>query len=142
MKEVERANTTKAGCGAATEDLPESRTDLRTVGCMAHTRRKFFEAAKVTNKSGAARDGLASIAKLYGIGKLLGDHDRVETFPEEREKLAAPVLAQFNQWLDQKQSTVLSSSSLGKAISYALDQWPRLDAVSRDSVPSSRHRPG
>jgi hypothetical protein len=35
------------------------------VGCFAHARRKFFEAAKVTEQVSAAEEGIQHIKKLW-----------------------------------------------------------------------------
>ena len=103
---------------------------MTLVGCMAHCRRKFKEALSVTAKKEKQQRTKAAIAigyikQLYGIeadGKALSDEERKVL---RREK-ARPILAEFKQWLDEQQPGVLPKSPLGKAIHYALNQWPKL----------------
>ena len=58
------------------------------VGCFAHSRRKFFEAAKATKKPQSAEVGLSYIKKIYDIERDLRKQNlENDTFLEERIKL-------------------------------------------------------
>ncbi|MFV0278844.1 MAG: IS66 family transposase [Parahaliea sp.] len=100
------------------------------VGCMAHCRRKFKDALAVSASKEKQQRTKAAIAigyikRLYEIEaycKTLGDEERKAI----RQEKAGPVLAEFKQWLDEQQPAVLPKSPLGKAIRYALNQWPKL----------------
>jgi len=101
------------------------------VGCWAHTRRKFDEARAATKKTGAAEQALSSIRKLYLIEKRLRaqlqSHEITEEeFVRSRRAQVEPILESFNTWLQKKSETVLPSSLLGKAVAYALREWPKL----------------
>ena len=103
------------------------REDIIHVGCFAHARRKFHDAAKASKKTGAAHVAIAKIKKLYEIERLL----RSEALPEKefvrkRREAAEPVLASFEQWLDGKVDRVAPESLLGKAVNYALRQWEKM----------------
>lgn len=103
--------------------------DLVPVSCLAHIRRKFV----------AAKDDHPKITAwiLLQIGRIY----RIET--KLRETRAGPLEGQRIRWLEtrriydhlQKLFThlhknrprILPQSSLGKALRYALDQWPHLE---------------
>jgi transposase len=111
---------------------------VRHVGCFAHARRYFFEAAKVTQTKGVPKGGLAEeaigcIGKLYGIEKELREevrkgHMSLTRFLSERGKRTTPVLEYFKAWLDKRALEVPPSLRLGKAIAYTLGQWDKLTA--------------
>jgi len=100
------------------------------VGCWAHARRKFDEAASSRPKE--ATDILARIARLY--------HE-VETpcaalTPEERRRFrqehAAPLLAGIFEKLEELKRQTIPSEPLRKAIDYALNQRKALFCYIQD----------
>jgi len=105
------------------------------MGCWAHVRRKFIEVVKATKKHRSKRanpksladEALDYIGQLYQIEKeaRLGDleHDQVYRLRQQRAK---PMLQQFKQWLDAKESITPPKGLLGKAILYALNNWEKL----------------
>ena len=119
------------------------------VGCWAHVRRAFKEAAdaqgKVSSRAGTARQAVAYIAKLYRIESELSDYREQDPdrFAAERRAQVEPVLEKMHGWLRQKQDQVLPGSALGKAIAFALGQWPKLIRYLELAVlrqPARRHR--
>jgi len=50
----------------------------------------------------------------------------IELFTQERRTQAAQALGAIKLWLDAKVQAVPPQTAIGKAISYTLDQWPRL----------------
>ena len=111
------------GYDAAVKDKPE----IIRVGCFAHARRKFFEASKSTKKPQSAEEGIKHIRKLYELEERLRKEQREQSdFLIERKQQAQPVLAAFRAWLEKRAVEVAPSSLLGKAISYTLNQWPKL----------------
>jgi transposase len=102
---------------------------IRHVGCFAHARRYFFEAAKVGEKSVLAKEAIGYIGKLYKIEKELRDKKLSPTqFLSERGKEATKVLERFKEWLDKHDPEIPPSLRLGKAIHYTLGQWDKLAA--------------
>ncbi len=102
------------------------------VGCWAHVRRAFKEAAdalgKVSSRAAAALHALGFIAKLYRAESELSkyrDKDP-ERFVAARRARVEPVLAKFHGWLQEKRDQVLPGSALGKAVAFALSEWPKL----------------
>jgi len=96
---------------------------IMVVGCMAHLRRKFFDAFKVLPKdkqpgSNAAK-GVEYCDRLFRIEKnitSLTEKDRLI----ERERLARPLFDEFYVWIDGL--AALPDSLLGKAVHYARSQ--------------------
>ncbi len=113
-------------------ERPCSRPGVVHVGCLAHVRRAFKEAAdaqgKVSSRVGTAHQAVAYIAKLYRIESELSEYRESdpERFLAERRARAQPVLDKMYRWLRQKQDQVPPSTALGKAIAFALGQWPKL----------------
>jgi transposase len=111
------------GYDVAVRELP----GIMHVGCLAHSRRKFFEASKATKKPQSAEEGLKFIRKLYEIEKNLRNKKLADDdFVNERKKLAEPVFSDFRGWLDKRANELLSSCLLGKAVAYTLRQWNKL----------------
>jgi transposase len=101
------------------------------VGCMAHIRRKFFDADKAVPEPSQAAAFLAMVTEFYRDEHTLRKQYLEGTlndtaFLDERKKLQGPVLKAMHEWLLQRSMSVTPSSSLGKAISYALGQWDRV----------------
>lgn len=95
-------------------------------GCWSHVRRKFFEAHKSSSKGASAEVALSAIGKLYiaeGQRKLLSDP---AAFAAERRRIVKPILVEFHAWLHRRASQVPPETLLGKAVNYALTQWPKL----------------
>lgn len=97
------------------------------VGCMAHARRKFDEAAKVSKKESSANEALKHIRNLYRIeSELRSMNLSDDEFVRMRKEKAEPVLEAFKKWLEKRVVQVPPSLGLGKAISYTLNEWPKL----------------
>jgi transposase len=99
------------------------------VGCFAHARRKFFEAAKTLKKPQSAEEGIKQIRKLYYLeDELRNQNLDDETFLSERKARAGPILETFKAWLLKRKEEVPPSLLLGKAIQYSLSQWDKMTA--------------
>jgi transposase len=96
------------------------------VGCWAHVRRKFFEAQKSSKKAGSAEMALSMIGKLYKAETERAVHKEPQQFAEARRRLVEPILVNFRTWLERRAFQVPPETLLGKAVGYALTQWPKL----------------
>lgn len=104
------------------------------VGCMAHTRRHFFEVArKDPNPQGLAAQALAWIAKLYEIESHIKDHPPDHKLLT-RQTQSRPVLNQFHAWLAGHAPGIPARSELGQAFGYALRQWATLTRYTEDGI--------
>jgi transposase len=106
-------------------------TGIRHVGCWAHARRKFDEAAKASKTPGLASEGLALIRKLYILEKDLRSAWESGAltpadFGTRRKAAAEMILEELRAWLLDRADRVLPSSLVGKAIAYTLGQWDKL----------------
>jgi transposase len=106
----------------ACENAPE----VVHVGCWAHVRRKFFEAKKSSKKAGSAEIALAMIGKLYRVEEKRELYKDPLEFAAARRKQVEPILADLRAWLEQRACQVPPETLLGKAVGYALAQWPKL----------------
>lgn len=112
---------------AGYNDLP----NVTLVGCWAHARRKFTDAAKVLPKSQRndpshmVNIALKHINKLFEIERSVRDASADERKAARNER-ARPVVEEFRVWLDSASSKVLPKSALGEAVGYCRNQWPKL----------------
>ena len=101
------------------------------VGCWAHVRRKFFDAKSASKKAGSADEALSRIGNLYTKERELREQLRagkisIDGLQKERKDYCGPLLEQFHEWLKKRSEQVPPSTLLGKAVQYALGQWPKL----------------
>ena len=104
-----------------------------SVGCFAHVRRKFVEAAEVTAKNKSSLN-LANKA-LEDLQQIFAWESFCENLsPEERQKKRLekekPLMEAFLAWLEGL--VISEKSSLGRARAYALRQKDYLMNVTRD----------
>jgi hypothetical protein len=106
------------------------------VGCWAHARRKFTDALKALpasamSKGTVAQEGLDFCNRLYTI-----EREVKELPPEKRYSVrmerSRPILDAFSAWLQKQQLHVLPKSLTGKAVTYCLNQWEKLQAYLLD----------
>jgi transposase len=97
------------------------------VGCWGHARRKFDE-AKQTDPL-RANQMLALIAQLYVVeDQAQAEHRDAEGVKALRQKFSKPILdSQIKPLLDAWSLEVLPKSPIGKAVTYALNQWAALN---------------
>lgn len=111
--------------------------DFTLAACLAHVRRKFFLAekdakkAKVPSKKILASQAMAFIRKLYKIERET-KHQSPDDRLGERQEKSLSILAAFHVWLVDQSTKVIPKSSLGKAISYALGVWDKLQVFTTD----------
>ncbi|MFA6851317.1 MAG: IS66 family transposase [Selenomonadaceae bacterium] len=105
--------------------LPEN---IIVVGCLAHLRRKFFDAFKTLPKekqqeSNAAK-GVAYCDKLFRLEKQFASFTP-DNRHKERERLSRPLFDEFYNWIEG--ITALPKTLLGKAVYYAKSQQKYLE---------------
>ena len=92
--------------------------------CMAHARRKLFEAHKL-NGSQIAAQAVALIAKLYEV-----ERDARELEPSVRlvlrQSRAKPIADALHAWLLAQRQTLAKADITAKAIDYSLSNWRAL----------------
>lgn len=97
----------------------------RKVGCWAHARRKFYEASQV--KETQAAKPLQIIQALYRVED---EARKAGALGEERKTLrqarSVPLVSELRAWLDDHGKKVRPTARLGKAVTYATNQWASL----------------
>jgi transposase len=102
---------------------------IQEVACWAHARRKFYDAR--ANAPREANQVLEWIRQLYDI------EDRArDMVPAERQALrqgeSVPILDRIEAYLDERTGRILPKSALGKALTYARNQWAALRRYTSD----------
>lgn len=104
---------------------------VQRLACMAHVRRKFFEAKD--SKPAEAAEMLERIRLLYKL------EASVESGPQHdpqrlrmRQEMAVPQLLAMKERLDAWAVSILPKSPLGKAVGYAINNWSRLVRYTED----------
>ena len=117
---------------------PEAR---ERAGCWAHARRKFFEAKTTAPKE--SQHMMDEILALYQI-EYEAVQRRIESKPihaQLRRQRAGPILQRIHQWLLAERPLHLPNSPMGKAITYALNQWKALNHYLSDAqIPIDNNR--
>lgn len=109
--------------------LKKSIAGLIRIGCLAHARRRFYRALK--DKDRHALPFIGPIRQLYAI-----EREAKELLPEQRHQLRqqkAPQL--WSSLKDQAlalQPSLLPKSSMGKAVSYFLNEYEALTGYLSD----------
>ena len=122
--------------GYSAYDQVAKHYDLVHCGCIAHARRKFFEAIKALPKNEqksatAAHEAVRRIDELYKIERessALSDAERAAV----RQEKALPLLESLRAWANDLELQTLPSGKLGKALAYLLKQWPKLIRYTAD----------
>jgi transposase len=113
--------------------------DVIEVGCMAHCRRKFFDAA--SSDAVRAHGALAYIGCLYKVEREAKAYEEANGLVGEeraayrcamRQEKSQPILERFHDWLREREKQVLPKSPMGEAIGYALGQWEALNRYIHD----------
>jgi len=105
--------------------LARSQSGLVAVGCWAHVRRKFLEAAQL--ESAEAVEVVNEIRNLYLIERQAREQGlTTQQRWSLRAELAGPILAGLQPRLEGLREKYLPQSPMGKAIGYALNEWPAL----------------
>jgi transposase len=107
------------------ETLAKKLGKLWLLNCLAHIRREFFEARQ--NDKERAETALTLIKCLYQIEEKARDQQLThQQRLELRQTEALPIFTTLGQWLQNEYPKVLPSSTIGKAIAYALHRWDNM----------------
>lgn len=111
---------------------------IREVACWAHARRKFFDARNSQPRE--AHQAIAWIQQLYEIeDRATGCDSQSRQMLRVRE--AVPILDRMEAWLKEQAPRALPKSALGKAITYARNQWQALRRYTEDGRLSIDNNP-
>lgn len=93
-------------------------------GCMAHSRRKFFD-LYVNNKSQIAAAALPFYSHLYQIEKRAMDLTADER-RQVRQRESRPIAEALLAWMVAQRKLVHEGSAIAKAIDYSVNRWEAL----------------
>ena len=95
------------------------------VACLAHVRRKFWDAAKAGQGYATnAEMGLKYIQEIYLTENRLREQNLdAGKLIAERKSRILPKMQEFHDWMVKIRPTVLPSYKFGKALEYALSAW-------------------
>jgi len=103
------------------------------VGCLAHIRRGFVDAAKLAPKNPLPVEILERISQLY---KMEDQARQADLGPEQRLALrqdkSAPLMAGLKTRLIEIRQLITPGSKLAQACDYATKQWSRLEEYLKD----------
>lgn len=109
-------------------------------GCLAHVRRKFFEALPFAPEAQVALDVIRDIYILEHDARaamIAGTSDHSEL----RWKRTLPLLDKFYMWLVQQRDLHPPKSKMGGALRYAMNNWQALTRFIRDvRIPPDNNR--
>jgi transposase len=93
------------------------------VACWAHARRKFHDAR--SNAPREANQMLEWIQQMYDVEDRATDLTAAER-QSLRQQESVPILDRIERYLDELSPRVLPKSTMGKALTYARNQWAAL----------------
>lgn len=102
------------------------RADIHIVHCMAHARRKFYDALAHDEKRN--NQALELIRQLYVVEAYARSRPDMtaQRRTQLRWKLSLPRLMKLKAWLEANKSQTPEGMPTHKAICYSLNQWERL----------------
>ena len=116
------------------------RQGVKAALCMAHARRKLFEAFEL-NGSPIAGQAVALIAKLYEIERAAKELKAEERL-QMRQLRSKPVADALHSWLKTQRLLLVKADATAKAIDYALSNWTALTQFLQDGAERNRQQRG
>ncbi len=111
--------------GYAAYDAFDKRQGITLMHCMAHARRKFYDALQ--SDKARAEHALQLFAKLYDIERGLKEDNLADNdLLQLRQQQAVPVLQSLKQWMTEQYQQTTPKSPIGQAIAYSLPRWDKL----------------
>jgi transposase len=94
-------------------------------GCLAHLRRRFFEARSSAPEADQALDQIREVYRVEHDARAQGltktpEHTRL------RQERSRPLMTRFHAWLTDQQGRHPPRGPMGKAIAYGLKHWEAL----------------
>jgi transposase len=112
-------------------DIFKENKDITLLHCMAHARRKFFEAKN--NNPAVAQYALEQIGLLYAIERKAKEQQlTADEIFELRQAEAVPILESLGKWMKETYLISLPKSTIGKALGYNIKRWPELKIYASD----------
>ena len=97
---------------------------ITEVGCMAHSRRKFFD-LHVSSKSQIAGQACAYISQLYDVEREVKNVSADERL-QVRQRESKPLADAFKQWMLLQRQKITDGSATARSLDYSLKRWVAL----------------
>jgi transposase len=97
---------------------------ITEAGCMAHSRRKFFD-LHVAAKSQIAGQACTYISQLYDVEREV-KHLSVDERLQIRQAKSKPLANAFQEWMLLQRQRITDGSATAKALDYSLKRWGAL----------------
>jgi transposase len=107
----------------AYDKLEKQLPGIKLVGCWVHARRKYFEAKD--NDKDRSEYALQIFSEIYKYEAVCKDYTPADR-KEYREKNVKPQFEKLKSWIESEPEKVLPKSKIGQAMTYTLNQWPKL----------------
>lgn len=108
---------------------------IRFAGCLAHSRRRFFEAMQLAPTAAEPKEIVELFAQIYAVESEAREAGMdAKARLELRVKKSRPLMDRLKQRIIEIGAKELPKSALGKACTYALNQWGRLEMFLTDGV--------
>lgn len=111
--------------GYVVYDFFKEEEGITVLNCMAHARRKFYEA--MANDKDRAEYALGQIGKLYDMERKAKQQGLgAEEVAGVRQSEALPLLQHLGMWMKEQYAMTLPKSPIGQALGYSIQRWEEL----------------
>lgn len=118
--------------GYTVYDFFKDKEEITVLHCMAHARRKFYEA--LDSDKPRAEHALQQFGLLYDIERKAKEKSfTAEQLLKLRQAEAKPLLEQLGKWMKDEYVNVLPKSVIGKALGYSIQRWNELMVYTSDA---------
>lgn len=123
LKETEGHLVVDGYTGYNSVTTPKSR---KRVGCLAHMRRKFHDAQSTDDE--VSPQVLSLVSEIYKVEAKVREAGQIGTAAHlaARQTQSRPFMEQLKALIAEQTGRALPKSPLGKALTYAKNQWPTL----------------
>lgn len=97
--------------------------DIDLAACLAHVRRKYFDAQK--NDKTRSEKVLQWIQQIYLLERETKDQSIEERLSYRKEHIA-PILKEIRTYVEVEAYKVAPKSNIGKAFTYTMNQWTKI----------------
>lgn len=118
--------------GYSVYDKIGTNPNITLAGCLVHTRRKFHDALESDKKR--AQIALELFRKIYLEERNIKEavQNNFKQRKTQRDQKIKPLLNQIKNWIETEQFNVLPKSPIGKAMTYFINQYSKLEAIFLD----------
>ena len=117
------------GDACSSHDALMKRPGIVECGCWDHARRYFTEASH--NDPVLCSEALAYIKRLYALERRAKEKPPDDR-KEMRQQIAAPILMEFKEWIDETARDPFLKEATRRALTYVKNQWVALNRYLED----------